>query len=148
MKREALQRRIREVVKNRTPKGFTVIERVPRHNADGMTTSGGVIYVPPLISLDALFVFLHEVGHAVNGHVHADRCNEPVWQHEYEAEAWAIAAMRAEGFRVGRALLAAARANVAGHILRAIAADRFEVDGFGPAAVKFAFPKTWRKLAA
>ncbi|HEY5346830.1 MAG TPA: hypothetical protein VIJ72_01455 [Rhizomicrobium sp.] len=145
------EKKIREVVRRRRPRGWHVVERPPHNNAIGMVTqTRHLIYVPPLVDEDALFVFLHEVGHIVNRHLHPGRPlpgDAPSWQIEYEAESWAIAAMRAEGFAVSRRNLAAARQNVRHRIEEALAAGRLdaELEGTDLAALKFAAPRSWRK---
>ena len=145
------EQKIREVVRRRKPRGWRVVERTPRNGAIGMVTqTRHVIYVPPLVDEEALFVFLHEVGHIVNHHLHAGPPlpgDAPGWQIEYEAENWAIAAMRAEGFPVSRRMLAAARRNVRHRIEEALAVNKLDgqLDALDPAALKFAAPRSWRK---
>lgn len=145
------ERKIRDVVRRRRPRGWRVIERLPRNGAIGMVTqTRHCIYVPPLVDKNALFVFLHEVGHIVNQHLHAGPSlpgDAPGWQIEYEAEHWAIAAMRAEGFTVSREMLAAARQNVRHRVEEALAVGKLDaqLDAADLAALKFASPRSWRK---
>lgn len=145
------EQKIRDVVRRRRPHGWRIIERAPRNGAIGMVTqTRRCIYVPPLVDESALFVFLHEVGHIVNRHLHAGPPlpgDAPGWQIEYEAEHWAIAAMRAEGFTVSREMLAAARENVRYRIEEALAAGKLDtqLEAIEPVALRFAAPRSWRK---
>lgn len=146
---QSVEQRVRDVARRRTPRGWSVIERKPRHETLGMVKlRSHVIYVPPLVDEDALFVLLHEVAHIENRHMIDDsRDSEapPSWQLEFEAETWAIAAMRAEGFTVSHDMVDAARLNVRHRVQEAAATRRLERDleKTGPAALKFAFPHSW-----
>ena len=148
-----LERRIRDVARRRTPRGWAVVERKPRNGTIGMVKlSNHIIYVPPLVDIDALFVLLHEIGHIENRHLADDahdREAPPSWQLEYEAETWAIAAMRAEGFTVSHEMVAAARQNVRHRVQEAAACKRLDRDleKTGLAAIRFAFPHDWRNWA-
>jgi hypothetical protein len=147
----ALECRIRDVARRRTPRGWSVVERKPRHGTVGMVKlRTHVIYVPPLVDIEALFVLLHEIGHVENRHLADDgREAPPCWQLEYEAETWAIAAMRAEGFTVSHEMVDAARQNVRHRVQEAAARKRLDLDleNAGPAAIRFAFPRDWRNWA-
>lgn len=78
-----------------------------------------------------LFVFLHEIGHIHCGHGREASHADLSAVHEYEAETWAIRAMRGMGFAVPRSCLAEAKAYVRGLIV-----DPEQED---PAVVKFAY---------
>lgn len=145
-----LEQRVRAAARRRRPRGWAVVERTPRNDVLGMVNlHSRAIYVPPLVDADALFVLLHEVGHIENHHLAEDTRDPdvpPSWQLEYEAETWAIAAMRAEGFTVGHRMMDAARLNVRHRLQEAAARSRLdgELEKTGLAAVKFAFPDAWR----
>ena len=148
-----VEQRIRDVARRRTPRGWSVIERKPRNDTIGMVKlRSRVIYVPPLVDEDALFVLLHEIAHIENRHL-VDNARDydapPCWQMEFEAETWAIAAMRAEGFIVRHDMVAAARLNVRHRLQEAAATAQLERDleKVDPAAIKFAFPRDWRDWA-
>jgi hypothetical protein len=144
----ALEARIRTAAKRHKPRGWKVRERLPRHGCAGQAVAAGIIYCPPLNNPDALYVYLHEVGHVVGKHIYpgvtTEADKELGWLEEFEAEKYAIGAMRAEGFRVDRETLADARRYVAEAF--AIAHDLSDLDHpHFQKALRFAFPSTWRK---
>ena len=113
---------VRDIASRHRPRGWSVIERgEPRKDYwdewHGPSDLGEVlaladfdsrtIFVPPLIDRDSLYLFLHECGH-----VHFDHHSlpdAPMWVIEYEAERYAISAMRAEGVAVPRDAVKAAK---------------------------------------
>ena len=137
----SLEARIRDIVRQHKPKGWLVIERPVRHGNDGLAlATSRTIYVPYLRDLHALYVFLHECGHVHMKHVRADddkTKDMPLWQQEWEAEQYAIRAMRAAGFRVPNYMMKSARAYVGEHLTL----EDYDEDAY-PAAVKFAFTRT------
>jgi len=64
----------------------------------------------PISSVHDVFIFLHEVGHARIHASEADNGNRYI--HEYEAERYAMRAVRHEGLPVTREELKAAKQNV------------------------------------
>jgi hypothetical protein len=153
MNSATLEPRIRDIARRRKPRGWRIVERQPRHGALGMATRANrIIYVPPLKSLASLFIYLHEVAHVVNRHLHGIPVHEEFphdWEYEFEAERWAIDALRAEGFSVPRAFQKAARENVRHRIEEAVVRHDFDIhhEDFNWSALKFAFPETWRSWA-
>lgn len=142
-----LERRIREVVRQHHPRGWRLIERHPRYQSDGQALPPNRIYAPPLRTVYALYVYLHEVGHVRHKHIHPGRAtanDPPEWQVEYEAEIYAIKSMRAAGFSVEKYVLDAARENVAMHLDNTFHHPNEDEEAY-PEAVKFAFPKTFRE---
>ena len=64
------------------------------------------IIAPPILDRHDLFVYLHEVGHIRNMHLH--RAVEkvlPAWQVEYEADQYAIEVMRMYRIPIERATM-------------------------------------------
>lgn len=138
--------RIREVVKVFKPRGWRLIEQPSNGkfdgHADGETRT---IRCLPLTDTYALFVFLHEVGHVRCGHLRLGH-QKASWLEEYEAEMWAINAMRAAGFPVTKEMLHNARDNVANHVMQFehqnyLQGVHVEIDH---EVLKFAFPDCWR----
>ena len=144
----ALEARIRDAARRHKPRGWKIRERLPRHGCTGMAfLTPRIIYCPPLNNPDALYVYFHEVGHVVGKHLYPGRIRpddrDMGWIDEYEAETYAIGAMRAEGFRVDRSTLADAREYVADafkerHDFADLDHPHFQK------ALRFAFPSTWR----
>jgi len=83
------------------PKGYAYKEkRMSKYYAYAINDRA--IYLDPrLEGRDALYTFLHECGHVHLRHCHAG-ANVPEWREEYEADQYAINAMRAEGVAVPR----------------------------------------------
>lgn len=139
-----LEKRIRAVVAKRLPRGYKLKERLPTDDLEGYASSEPKrIVCPPLIDRFALGVFLHEVGHVVLGHLRSD--DLPGWREEYEAEQWAMKAMRAEGFRVSDEFAGRARHNVRCCIEKAL--DKEPDCVIDEEVLRFAFPDTWREAA-
>lgn len=140
---------LRKVAKKYRPKGWKVRERAPRHGCDGMAVAHNkAIYCLPIHDLYSLYVYLHEVGHVRSpGHLYPGPCKpddlDLGWIEEYEAEIYAITTMRAEGLRVARDTLAAARENVAAYFLEKHDLGDLDHPHF-LRALKFAFPANWR----
>ena len=144
-----LEHRIREVVKVFLPRGWKLVERQFNEEIDGYAHKNTrTIYCIPLKDTYALFVFLHEVGHIRCGHMRKGH-NTPLddYTDEYEAEMWAINAMKAAGFRVTDHMLENARHNVRNAIQ--IEEEHNERAGVYVAVdkeiLKFAYPKTWKE---
>jgi hypothetical protein len=90
---------------------------------DRRSLSGLAIYadrkirVPEPTTRRRLFIFAHECGHIAMGHVYAG----PRYREEFEAERWAILALRRNGVAVPRKELRGAKSYVARRIREAIA---------------------------
>lgn len=140
--------RIREVVSRRKPRGWKLVEKTASKHLDGLADGfTKTIYCRPILTPYALFRYLHEVGHIHCRHTTVPPDDEtPDWQSEYEAEMWAIAAMRAEGFRVTGEMMENARYNVGIHI--GVAEQRSDGATIDEDILKFAFPKSWRNHVA
>lgn len=128
-KREPSISHIRAIADKHLPKGWEVVEKgEPRkdffkaHNGAGLF--GEVlgcadpfkkqIVCAPIICRSSLYLFLHEAGHVHFRHTEfADAETFPLWLIEYEAEMYAITAMRAEGLAIPRGAVAAAKKYVA-----------------------------------
>lgn len=145
-KRHPTNCEIGHIVRQHHPKGWGLVQRKPRHDADGQALPNGNIYCPPLKDRYSLYVYLHEVGHVRHQHIHSGKSlatDPPEWQVEYEAELYAITSMRAHGFAVDDWVMVAARDNVAEQFRQKEPRHDEDVAEYLP-ALKFAFPKTWR----
>lgn len=115
--------RIREIADTHRPRGWEIEERgpvkgdyfKPYHgpNEFGETLAfadfeAKKIVCPPLVCRSSLFIYLHECGHV---HMqHGRNANDvPAWEEEYEAERYAIDAMRSEGVAVPLEAIRAAK---------------------------------------
>jgi len=136
--REPSEKRLREAAESLRPRGWIVVERPPTDNLFGCSYwNGKKITCPPLVDRFALGVLFHEYGHVYLQH-HAETCAPEFFQ-EYEAEIWAIAALRSKGFYVPKKFIEEARQNVG----RAI--ERYKGD-YPPdeKILKFAYGAHWR----
>lgn len=66
------------------------------------------MYVPQPRDRHSLYVYLHECAHVHLKHIEPTS-KIPLWKQEWEAEQWAIAAMRRENIPVPRAMIAEAK---------------------------------------
>lgn len=138
MSREPSVATIREIAKRHRPRGWKVRERKPRGDVLGYALfQEKVIECPPLVDREALAVYLHEVGHVQSRHM-LDDSDVPVWQWEYEAETYAVGAMRAEGIAFPRHLLKDAKLGVR------IALEADKDAHPSDEVLKFAYGKMWR----
>lgn len=128
------------------PRGWVLVERETEENSAqfrddevGMVAGVCDLETKTISSIivedrESLFVFLHEVGHATFGRLSDEfhRADE-----EFEAEMFAILAMRGLGFAVPRHSLRQARKNVR---------DCLKLYGHDASddALKFAYGKNWR----
>lgn len=130
-------KRYKHIVDKHRPAGYTIHMRKMRvHN--GMTEFSRSITIDnALEDRFALFVFLHECGHVHMGHMRHGP-EQPRWEEEYEADQYAIRAMRKAGIAIPREALATHK-----DILRGLIKDAGHVDN--DKALKYAFGKNWRK---
>lgn len=137
-----LESRIRAVVRHRTPKGWKLREKAYLEAHGKGYAYEAIIECPPIKDRNSLGIFLHEVAHVELNH-HAQ--DLPEWREEYEADQWAIKAMRAEGIAVPIEFSADSRHSVRCHCEKALAKDPdCEID---EEVLRFAFPDNWRVIA-
>lgn len=113
--------RIGAIRRRYCPRGWRVSQS--RHRAQPASLSGlcdfhkRTLFVPMLRNVEAVYVFLHECGHA---RLHNKNSNVLLARHieEYEAEIFAISVLRLEGIPVPRALVARAKRDVRDWIAR------------------------------
>jgi len=87
------------IIKRHRPAGYSLTERsMPSHY--GITVFCRGMTVEPIIDRASLLTFLHECGHVHCRHMTAK--DMPAWREEFEADQYAIKAMRAEGYAVPR----------------------------------------------
>jgi hypothetical protein len=123
MAREPQPSRLKFVFYQHLPRGWRFIEKGDPTPPKDMTPSFSfrknigeacfetkTVAAPPITTRYALYVALHECAHA---RLHAADCGAgwpaPEWQTEYEAEMYAIKAMRAAGIPVPRAVMLESR---------------------------------------
>ena len=126
------------IISEHKPRGYE-IRRRPLKAADGYAEHISRITVDSsLRGNEALFVALHEFGHVHYSHLAGTGL--PRWLEEYEADQYAIGAMRKENIPIPRERLRHQKAEVA----RLIAESKTsEVPG--DEVLKYAFGKDWRK---
>jgi hypothetical protein len=107
------------------PEGYTI--EYCKSLSGGHCGSRKLIRAPRPITRRALFVFLHECGHA---HLHRDGGQWGKSRHviEMEAERWAHERMRENGIAVPRLESVCAKQNVARQIRRDIAGGMLSID--------------------
>lgn len=128
---EATPAVIRAIVAHETPKGWTVkTGRTKGTSVNGIVGIIGctqwhkkTIVTPRLVNYTALWIFFHELGHAVRmiaGEYKQppNRRGEAGADEEYFAETFAMRKMREYGFRVDRLVLAEAKAYVRSYVER------------------------------
>lgn len=120
---EPSYRQIREIMKCHRPWGWRIEERGPLLGDEFMSEGRTIaqcffdrkfIYCPDIVCRRSLYIFLHECGHVHHGDHHRD--DLPLWQIEYEAEQYAIQAIRGAGLAMPRDALQSAKAYVRGLI--------------------------------
>lgn len=125
----------KDIVKRHRPAGYKLTERMMEANY-GLTTFARSITVEPICSRFSLFTFLHECGHVHSRHIPLDG-KIPAWREEYEADQYAIKAMRAEGVPVPRAAMVRSRAIL--HDLIKKANDDIDTE-----VMRYVYGKNWR----
>lgn len=65
--------------------------------------TNAIIVHPEIVDRDALYIFLHECGHV--HHKHGKDCDHTLLEQEWEAEQYAMRAMRADGIPIRRSLI-------------------------------------------
>lgn len=131
-----------DVVKAHRPAGYRLLRR-KMHQNDGLATYQATINVDPgLKGREALFVTLHEFGHVHNRHLRNVPGFRPLpaWQYEYEADQYAINAMREHGIPIPRDRLAWHK-----EIVRDLIAQDDGSEHVPDEILKYAFGKDWRK---
>lgn len=140
----------RDIVEQHTPKGWRIVWFEPQRKT-GQFMYGNigwirgcadffnrVIATCPIETRSDLAVYLHECGHVNLGHEHDCWVHEYA-QAEYEAEKYAIDAMRAHGISVPRTYLMGAAAYV-DYCIR----NRPDVTHTDE-VLKFAYGRDWKK---
>lgn len=106
--------RIEGIIRRHRPRGWTLRFRASGPAAIAyVDDKTRVLKCPRIVDRETLFFFFHEVGHIRCGHFD-DKV--VTYVEEYEAERYAIAAMRAEGIPVSRQSMIDARERLRLHI--------------------------------
>lgn len=128
----------RPIVKDHLPRGYKLKETPLRGKWAGYATSDNRIICEPIINRELLFLFLHECGHVHNKHVPYS-LGLPAWQEEYEADQYAIEAMRALSIPIPRDRL---------KYQRSVVRMALELDSDGTddiKVLKYAYGKDWKR---
>lgn len=132
-----------DIIARHLPASYSLKERKLRSNR-GFAMFRRDIVCEPIVDNATLFVFLHECGHVHFQHLHDDhqvKNGLPDWRVEYEADQYAIKAMRAHGLPIPRGRIREAKDVLGDCIVKAL--DRGEhVDD---EVLKYAYGKEWRK---
>lgn len=145
-----MSEKFREIVKRYKPRHASLKTTKRNEAIEAQVLARPVIYIPRLPrSRSELFAYFHEVAHVALRHLHADDHKEspayvPQWRQEFEAETWAIAAMRAERIPVPASTMKRAREYVRECIEKA-ADGKHPCDD--PEVLKFAYGRRWRAYA-
>jgi hypothetical protein len=118
------QERINEIVKRHRPRGWKVKQSAYRwkwssadthrtKRVNGIVQLVKLIEVPTINDDDSLFIYLHEVGHVVQGHF---ALKLPRHREEFEAERFALHVFRNEGIPVTKYIMKKVRYRLCQHI--------------------------------
>lgn len=128
--KKALAEKLEKIAALYLPAGWTVSYR--KSLSGRCHHSEKRLAAPRPITRNALFIFLHECGHA---HLHDDAAGrrmdgkrKPTHVVEYEAEMWAHAAMREHGIPVPKKMTERGKAYVAWKIKQALARGAKTID--------------------
>lgn len=147
MSREPKRSTLWSIAEQHLPQGWRLIERTPGddgryYDKESRTRLYGVACFDDktieCVCIDnryALGVLLHECGHVRMGHANPTHSTA---QDEYEAETYAIRAMRAAGLRVPRQYIDDARRYIRAHVEHEADLDH------EPDLLRFAYGRNWR----
>lgn len=148
--REPKRTKLWAVAEEHLPRGWTFIEHSPQRSGKfygimedeepylvfGETDfDKKEIHCVRIVDRFSLAVFLHECAHA---HMQHGRSSDSAAQDEFEAEMYAIKALRAAGLSAPRKYLIGARDYVAAHVVAEGGLDHSEE------VLKFAYGRNWR----
>lgn len=132
----------RAICKQHRPKCYRVVERELKGEHDGFVNfPKRTIVVYPVTDNYDLFVYLHECGHVHSGHGQGE--STPAWRDEYEADQYAIKAMRAGGFAINRKQVTEFRRQVAEAIEKWEQETGEHVNDED--VLRYAYGRSWRK---
>lgn len=135
--------RYQDVIALHHPKGYRLKERKLRAT-HGFATFRRDIVCEPIRDNAALFVYLHECGHVHARHLHdvvQPKNGFPDWRAEYEADQYAIVAMRAHKLSIPRARSKEAKEVLREYIVRGLEKGEHIDDE----VLRYAYGKEWRK---
>lgn len=115
--RHLTKRQLADIVRRHKPRGYRIrhTKRMTKLMNGYASYRRKVLVVPQLINVEGLYVYLHECGHVHMCHFHKKVRPIP-HREEYEAELYAINALRAERVFFPLRLRQAARAYIARHV--------------------------------
>jgi hypothetical protein len=130
--------RYKEIVRQHRPAGYQLTERSMNANY-GLTTFSRSISCEPIVDSASLFIFLHECGHVHLKHL-TRKVKLPTWREEYEADQYAIHAMKALGIPLPRVRLREAKEVLRDDILK----GQHKHEEIDEEVLKYAHGKSWR----
>jgi hypothetical protein len=129
------------IVKKHMPGGYELKLRALSAN-DGLAEFKRSITLNSHLEERAmLFVFLHECAHVHMRHLGKMEKRKPLWLQEFEADQYAIKAMRAEGIPLPRAQLANHKSVMQEYIVTGHANG----DTVDDEVLRYAYGRDWRK---
>lgn len=128
------------LIKQHRPVGWSIKNRRTTAN-DGMATLTMEITInKELKGTERLFVVLHECGHVHMRHLKGDgKMAGPRWREEYEADQYAIGAMKKAGIPIPRERLKHHKEVVRTHIEQADGSETVP-----DAILKYAYGRSWK----
>jgi hypothetical protein len=134
-------KRYQHIVKKHKPRGYRLLMRK-------LNATYGLAQFVRQITIDrelpereALFYFLHECGHVNLRHLKVEQQFQPTWLMEYEADQYAIKAMKADGIPIPRRCISENKEVMRDYIKKAHDIGQMVDD----AVLKYAYGRDWRK---
>ncbi len=131
----------KDIIRRHRPIGYTIERR-------RMTANDGEARLEMVLCIskeydghEALFILLHECGHVHMKHLKGGgKLGGPNWREEYEADQYAIKALRAEGIPVHRGRLQHQKSLVRDLIEQSDGSEHVDEE-----VLKYAYGRSWRK---
>jgi hypothetical protein len=133
--------RFQALVSEHLPRGYSLEIKPLKGGVEAYAVFTREIRLSKLVDRCDLFVFLHETGHVHNRHLHkknksGERADN--WRDEFEADQYAIKAMRAAGIPIPHEILRHHK-----KLVRELIEIAHDCDD--ETALKYAYGKDWRK---
>lgn len=130
-----------DVVKAHRPVGYKLERRRMTANNGEARLEMTIVINKELEGATALFVFLHECGHVHLKHLKGNgKLAGPNWNEEWEADQYAIGAMKKAGVPIPRAILAHHKS-----LVRELIEQSDGSEHPSDEVLRYAFGRNWRK---